>query len=490
MGLKQVIASFCLAFQSVLAAFALVVFASAAVNAEELTSGLRYGFQKGTTLVYEVRIEAEQADSIEVYSGYPRYAVDDTSKGKVKLTFTGALEPSVVAKPDSNVSVRNTGRTLGMRSLSGIASPGSPKTSTVSIDIFGQDISIQGSSQLPYLLGNLSEMMIEPLPKNDEKAWDKSRELHIALSNGMMPRMMLRDENVKKLVAAEKTTYRQTKQEGDLVLVAKTYQLSTAENVKDKPRFEIAGKGTLTFDRRQGLFVGMTFEQTLSVREPTVARETPIKITYKLLDDAAVAKADAESSRSLNADELEAVLDDLKVKDKALGRILELQQKAPANPNPEVGIALTKFLESTDQNTRYATAKALEIWATAVDLPALNKAVADPFNLVRHSSLKALTRLKPEDALQPALKMLTGEATDRLPAVQALKIIGAPAEGALIENLKHQEWMIRLEAVRLLSEFGTEKSLAPLKPIKLEDERALLRKLAGDAIDAIQKRSK
>jgi HEAT repeat protein len=82
------------------------------------------------------------------------------------------------------------------------------------------------------------------------------------------------------------------------------------------------------------------------------------------------------------------------------------------------------------------------------------------------------------------------EVSDRFNAAAALKSIGAPAEPAVRKMLSHQEWQVRLEAVNVLKEIGTKASIDALKPLSETDDFILVKQMAAQAIEAIQKRDK
>ncbi len=139
-------------------------------------------------------------------------------------------------------------------------------------------------------------------------------------------------------------------------------------------------------------------------------------MTYQLLDEAAAARVEVEAKRGLNAAELAEVLADLGNEQKAIGRILSLQKKAPAVPNPEVGEALARFLEGDDKTRRYGAVKALELWATETQTPDLLLTLEDPMPITRHAALKALARVNPERPPSPRGRCSPSRRTSSPPA--------------------------------------------------------------------------
>lgn len=457
-----------------------------AAGMESQAEELSYKFQPGQTLVYETRIEVDHGNYLEVFAGHPRLVVKSATAEQFLVEFRGGLEASARMKGNPETPFRGLYRPpMG---LTGLLSSES-KPSEISLNARGRDFATKGSSQLPYLLGDLSELILVPLPKKQEREWNKSRDLKLIISDRLLPRPMLLRDDSMALATSEEIDFRIEGEEGGAARIRKEYRLATAEKVENKPRVEVTGEGTIGFDRERGLVTRLDYRQRLVSRSEKSIQETPMVVTYRLLSEAEAASVEAEAKRGLNAEELAAVLVDLKNEQKAAGRILTLQKKAPANPNPEVGAALVGYLESDKQATRYAAAKALEVWATEAQSPNLQKALGDPHNIVRHAALKGLARVNPELAAASAAKMLTVD-LDRLAASAVLKSIGRSAEPAVIPVLQEANWQVRLEAIRVLTEIGSGESVAALEPVMTGDENILNRNTAKTAIEAIQKRGK
>jgi hypothetical protein len=458
---------------------------------------MRYGWKAGQTYMYNVRIEADRGDYLEVHSGNPSYTVTSADRDNIKITFGGMLGESTQQKPGKNVVIVGPPR---IRPPFGLRGP-----HQITINPRGEIVSIQGSSQLPFLLGNLSELMLELLPEKNEPTWSTSKETAITLSNSMFPRPIFRNEDRQQIKATEKTTYTFEKVNGDLATIQKTYDLRTAELSNGKPRFEVAGRGPITFDVKQGTPVSMEFQQTFAVREGNNTEEIGVKITYKLLDAAEMAKIkqaaeearkvaetkQKEAAKPFEGSELEKALDDIKSGDQ--GRLIRslttFQNKKPAEPNAAVAKALESLLTSDNLNTRNQAAMALENWATTDSAGTLATAIESKDLFVRHSVMKALARIIPADSAELIAERLT-ENSDRGHAAKILQEIGPAAEPAVLKMLSHKEWQVRWEAVKVLKEIGTKKSLEPLKPLQSKDDNIFVRQTSGQAIEAIQKRDK
>jgi HEAT repeat protein len=128
----------------------------------------------------------------------------------------------------------------------------------------------------------------------------------------------------------------------------------------------------------------------------------------------------------------------------------ELPQRA------EVARALEPFLSDPDGGTRAAAARALAVWATVDNVPALLKAADTPDANVRGPVLEALAGLKDPRGATPIAARLTN---DRGNAVRLLTVMGAVAEPAVLEYFHHPDSGVRDEARKLLKAYETRDAV-------------------------------
>lgn len=476
--------------------FSLLAFSlprEALTAADDPTPPLRYHWKAGQTYAYFVTVEVDQGDYLDILSGTPTYTVVKTDADGTKLTFHGTLKEKQQAKPGKRIIVRR-GRGSPFSPFTGVG-PGIRGGSELTVNDRGEILSAQGSSQLPYLLGNLSQLMLAPLPKVGERSWKVSTDIVISLAEGRLPRPGLRDDDRKQLKAVKETSFAIEQATKEEVTIARRYELKTGETVGGKPRFEIVGDGKLSFDLKAGVPGKLEFQQKLVIREGTTTEETPIKITFKLLDESERAKLAEAAERPpvvpaepLTEAQQTEVLADLKSGDKGRCRkaMLLLQKQDSAKPNPEIAAALEAFLTDKDQLQRLSASKALTKWATTDTVAALVKALDDSNVLVRHNVMDALGRLKAEAAAEPIAQKLASQ-QDRIKASPALQAMGAVAEPAVLKQVENNEWMVRMEVCKILKVIGTQKSVPALTKLQ-DDPQALVKLLAKQALDAIAAR--
>jgi hypothetical protein len=462
--------------------------------ADEQAPELRYRWKTGQAHVYQVNIEADYGDYTNTLSGNATYQVGAADQDGAKLTFRGGLTEKTQLKPGVKGILIPRPRFPG----SAFTGVGAHRSIELTVNDRGEVVSTRGSSQLPYLLGNLSELALERLPKDQKKTWSIPHETAIVLSDGHpRPRMSAQDDRAQ-IKATEETTYTIDKVEADTVTITRRYELKTAETIMGKPRFEIVGEGKLTFDRKLGCATKLEAQQKIVHREATKTTEIPLKITYRLLTEkekADLAKtpegAPLFPGEPLTDDLQKQALEDLKSGDRlrTIKALALLQTKEPAadKPNKEIAKALEEMLADKEATTRFSAARALVKWATPDSVPALTKALGSEDTLVRHGVMEALGKLKAESAAEAITKRMP-ELQDRLKARQALEALGPAAEPAVLKMAEHSAWEVRSEVCTVLEKIGTQKSVATLTTMQQGDANALVKIQAKKALDAIEKR--
>ncbi len=456
------------------------------------TATPRYLWKEGQTHVYSVTVEVDQGDYLDILSGTPSFTVGKADQDGIQVTFRGALRERQQAKPGKRI-LFGPSRISPFSPFTGVGS--TPRSTELKISSRGEILSVKGSSQLPYLLGNLSQLLLEPLPKENEKAWKVTRDIAITQSEGRLGRPIVRPADQKQLKATWEVNYTIDQTRGDTAIIAKKTELRTAETVGGKPRFEIVGEGQLTFDLKNGLTSKLEFQQKLFVREANATEETPIKITATLLDEAERARlaktaegAPLFPNQPLGDDLQKQALADLKSGDKlrTLKALNLLQTKDPEKPNKELAQALEGLLTDKDQSLRFLASRALVKWAGPDSVLALTRALEDENISVRHNAMDALGRLKAEAATEPMARKLTSS-QDRFKATQALQAMGSTAEAAVLKLADDKEWMVRSEVCKILKVIGTQKSVPALTALQ-NDPQALVKRQAKEALDAIAAR--
>lgn len=312
--------------------------------------------------------------------------------------------------------------------MTGVGPFGMARTTELTVDPLGNIARQEGTSHLPFLLGELSELMIEPLSGTGEPSWTVERGSGVVMKDSGPPLFgpFAREEGF--VPARERTTYTIETATDKLAVIRKQYEFRAAATGSDKPPFEITGEGKWTFDKQEGVSVELDFSMKVTVRKGGLGVEIPVKATYRLLSEAELAKQAeqskeqaekltetlekgkeaAEKARQMLADrakpptpeEAKSLVADLESGE--MGRViratLQLMQRKPKEPNREVAQALEKILaENQNVSLRINAAQALQNWGTKESLPVLKKAANDSNPLIQMHAKRAIAEIELRD---------------------------------------------------------------------------------------------
>jgi hypothetical protein len=487
--------------------------AAAGKGADTNAPALRYGWKAGQQYAYQVKIEVDLGDQVLEMTGSPNYSVRSADKDRAVLLFRGTLMENSRSKgggpPFGPRGPRGRGR-MGPGPYAGprMHSPFSPMTGVgpfgmareteLTVDPLGNVARQEGTSQLPFLMGNLSQLMIEYLPATPQQSWRVAHGSGIVMKEEGMPRFGPRANDEGFVPATEKTTYTIDSVTDKAVVIRKQYEFRAASTGSDKPPFEISGDGKYTFDKQEGVSGSLDFAMKVTFRKGGLSVDFPVRATYHLIDEAekaAIAKAakeaEAERKRPLGDKEVGDLLADLKSGEQSRVRraAQQLATKSPEKPDAEIAKALEN-LAASEQNdfARANAAKALENWSAPANVPGLLKVLNDRNPMVRVSAIKALSKHKAQEAIGPISQQLQDLFT-RGPAVEFLKAMGPAAEPAVIKLLENLEPAVRTEAASVLKVIGTKECLPALEKAA-NDPNVFAKNSAQDALSAVRSRQR
>ena len=166
-----------------------------------------------------------------------------------------------------------------------------PEEATITIDPHGRLLESKGEAPLPYLLGDLSELVVEPLPQAEQASWTISGDPGVAVVSLHIRIGAFRWPGFREGVpAVEKTVYTVEGQADKLITIAKHYEMTSAATLAGKPRIEATGDGKLKFDTERGVFASLDFDMRVTVRDANKTEETPLHISYRLLSEEDIAE--------------------------------------------------------------------------------------------------------------------------------------------------------------------------------------------------------
>jgi hypothetical protein len=367
-------------------------------------SDLRYQWEKGKSFAYEVTITVDTPTTVTTYKGITRYTVDKSDNKQSRLTYRGGTNESSKSKASARprgFGPFGPGRPSFPDPFSRPAFAGKTQTTNrITLSARGGVLAMEGDSQLPYLLGNVSLLPFEVLPESGEQTWKVDG--GVSITEGEEDRRgrfgpfnpFASNDPKSVQAASEITTYTIASKDAQKVTVKKSYHLKTPK-VGDKAAYDLQGSGTWTFNPQEHLPESLDFKQSLIIDEDNTKVTVPITVAYRRLSTEEIAKIDSEAKSkqeeaarvaaemkqkreapltaaekqttlaALNSGDTTAVLEALKV----------LGDKAPKDPDPEIADSIRPLLANSNKKVAEDAHKAMVAWSTEYKRKtALNKA--------------------------------------------------------------------------------------------------------------------
>jgi hypothetical protein len=473
--------------------------------ADSGTPTLRYAFQTGQTYVYDLSIQIELPEMTETLAGLSKYQVKsvDAASGQITMTHSADLSRALrVSKPGTGPAMRG----MRMGGMSGFSFANINSPCEIVIDPNGNIVRYERKSQLPYLLGNIWALTIEPLPPAGKNQWQTTRDMEVTdrETNSWFPRPMM--NAATNWSATETIDYSIADASVDAPVITRAYALATTEQSDGEPVAWQKGQGTITFDSKAGAIRSLDETSTLRLNSSGVTVKIPISITATLLsaeeaekkiaDRKAAAEkaqrdfAESQKPKPIGNDGLDQLLASIKSSTNGQ-RHQALDKLAHSIPiedrRDEVASVLVGLLSEHDQWDVTGAEKALKLWGNDSSVAPLITLLQGHDVFVRMGAMDALAPRKSALAADAVAKCLP-ENQVRQQAIQALKSMGEVAEGPVLSLLKNPEWSVRMSACDVLAEIGTSQSIEALKAAT-NDENGIVKMKAQDALKSIEARS-
>ena len=358
-------------------------------------SGMRYQWEKGKQFAYEVTVTVDTPTEVTSYKGITRYTVESSDEKQSQLTYRGGTSESTKSK----ASARPRG--FGPFGPFGPGRPSFPDpfsrptfagkiqtTNRITMSSRGGVLALDGDSQLPYLLGNVSLLPFETLPESGEQTWKVDS--GIAITEGgddrrgrFGPFDPFGSNDPKSVQAAsEITTYTIASKDPQKVTVKKSYQLKTPK-VGDKPAYDMQGTGTWTFNPQERVPEALDFKHNLVVDVENTKITVPITVAYRRLSTEELAKLDSDAKAKqeeaarvaaemktkkeapLTADERQTTLTALGSGNTTaiLDSLALLVGKTPKDEDSEIAAAIRPLLAHENKKVAEDAHKALAAWS-------------------------------------------------------------------------------------------------------------------------------
>ena len=388
----------------------------------------------------------------------------------------------------------------------------------VTVTQTGQIFEFDSKEQLPFLLGPLSVFPLEDLETHGESHWgsevqttltkyEQGRSRDPTTSNlfGRPERRVL-----KTYPAVESIQYSMVADEGERLVVRKTYELRTLDDEGAEPTQRHRGSGTLVFDKKLGMPISLNYRGNYEIRsEEDGLIRVPVNVKYQLQDPGGLKKEKQEPSIAVRTRPMPAAVPDLSAKESdereafrkdpknalvarfvadiesgstsARSRAFETLTRVPVAE--ELRSQVIEACESTlkSENLRESDMKTvidvLCRYATEQEVPLLEKVLPlTDGHQVHYASTKILQALRTigtPEAVQVIVSRLS-DRRDHEAARDALIEVGVSVEEAVIEVLQQETFeggprakqTARISALDVLRRVGTEKCLEAVKQLQ------------------------
>ncbi len=268
---------------------------------------LQYDLAKDQSASYEYDIQIDNSTHWIQLTGIVNYQVTMEDSRLVRLKFEGGLSEQTKPKPNRQadfLGVFPRPPVLPNIFNKSIFSGKGHSKNSIAMTRSGQILTLDGTSQLPFLLGNLSLIPFEQLPTEELQTWKSDSGVSIsedsnALRFSVRPFGPFSFQPIERMQSAsEVTRYQIASTENDVVTINKTYELRTPDT-GDRESFQVDGKGTWSFDTRDHFPSATDMQYSLSIKDGNTTTAFPIKVKFTKLSKERLAqlKAEADSNR-------------------------------------------------------------------------------------------------------------------------------------------------------------------------------------------------
>jgi hypothetical protein len=285
--------------------FALFVATSGeSINAaDEAAPKLRYDLKPNSVFAYEVKITADRPDLIDEFHGVVTYTVKNVDAQQIDVNFTGNLGRKQTQKATQTSAEPGRG---GPRSRpGGSVRPGGPRgplfgsgtmtglthqSNDIRLTTTGDFVSLKGTSQLPYLLGNLSLLPFENFSEEATRSWTRSSGALMTEAGdaSRIPGPQFRNDDARN----EKTTsggssvrYEIERRDDSQLSIRRVSSLKFADAENKGQRIELALDGKLAFDVERNLTTLSESKGALAIQVDNVSVSIPLTVKLRLLTE-------------------------------------------------------------------------------------------------------------------------------------------------------------------------------------------------------------
>ncbi|MFK7818118.1 MAG: trypsin-like peptidase domain-containing protein, partial [Planctomycetaceae bacterium] len=187
----------------------------------------------------------------------------------------------------------------------------------IKVTSLGEIVGFSGDGSLPFVLGPIGQMFIDPLNKNGQAQWGGESDGSVSIvqkgnsgpfggipgfgRRGFGPRgfpgspfNQPADKTLKTIPAKERVDYRLGVEVGNRIGIHKTYEFITSDN-EQKPYLVIRGEGDIVFDKAVGMPAKYDYKGSVVKTDKYGSKRMPLTVSFVLRDPEEVNREKAES---------------------------------------------------------------------------------------------------------------------------------------------------------------------------------------------------
>lgn len=317
---------------------------------------LAYKFKPDQTYAYDVKVEVGNENLREVRMGRLNMKITAVTPHGFSLIRNGLLTIETQG-------AWRRGRVGAKWSLDRVSYLDTPAARVVAIDTHfdarGRLAAGSDAGRGSPLLGDSTELMIEPLPEHPHQTrWEVERETTVTCrSTYHAPRSFGKAED-RVYDAREKTSYSFGRRVGNTIIIEKQYTLLAKMALGGGPAVEIRGKGEAVFDIEAGMVQESSFGGVATVRLGAGARiAVPFRQTIRRVPQAEMDRLAQEAKDA--ADKLARAAEMKKLESGSAQRLSDAQHIPLALRQPPTAAHIDQALKALDDEEPFNVIEAL-----------------------------------------------------------------------------------------------------------------------------------
>jgi beta-lactamase regulating signal transducer with metallopeptidase domain len=296
-----------------------------AVPLEDLAE-VGHRWNPGDQFTYVMRIEVVSGELTEIFTGTTDYEVQDVHHGKATVAFRGRLDTRRQMGA-GHILPPNLSRISPYSPYNGLKGSGSVQTHSLIVNARGDVLEYRGDSQLPYSLGNVSQLVMESFPEQRQRNWVVEQIRPVVrsghglansvaagrtyttqpLSPSARSSSRLPDrhfpgerESHSRVDITEKTNYEVVSRDETRIVLEKRFRRYLYEPFRENPTWTIQGSGTTTFDLVRGVATHVRLRMRIPPALSDTGKATDVTISCRLANEDLPQESDANSKTEEN----------------------------------------------------------------------------------------------------------------------------------------------------------------------------------------------